>query len=366
MAREVGREPRNKEISPVPALSRRPLTSEQTPIAPLRKVGSKATAAGTDQATSPAIAPLRDGRSKLRSSHIETPSEHSTVHDFPTERGEGMDRNSDFEAGDSHSSDWRDDWENAAYPDWEGIVPGPDDEIEDIDDNNLVVDADESPRNGSGGDDPTGVIREKLIPALTADAADQSPPLDADAKPKDAPGPEEDPKKPHTDRPSMRPGDRRETSPLLEAAIRISKRRPGERQLLKERLAGFERLRGEEAKREAAQEIWTLAADIVARAVTAETHRTEIADALSTWAPGSDQAASSPDAIGEWHRDITQFIRELVKYVKDVPLELLAKIGEEMLLGMLFPGSHLIVPPTDLVEAIFTALTLWKMTEGDH
>jgi hypothetical protein len=152
---------------------------------------------------------------------------------------------------------------------------------------------------------------------------------------------------------------------LLDAARRISEDKPQERRLLRDRFAKFDTL-SEAGKQEAAQEILTVAADIVARAITEQSHRTEFLEALANWDVDLNRAAPSPDELSEWHRDITQVLKTLAKFGRDLTPEVIAKIGEEMLIEMLFPGVHLIIPPTDLVGAVFTAMALLKLARGEH
>ncbi|AVT40195.1 hypothetical protein C6W10_31325 [Plantactinospora sp. BB1] len=159
--------------------------------------------------------------------------------------------------------------------------------------------------------------------------------------------------------------DRTRTSSLLEVARRISEQKPQERQLLTDRLEAFGDLKDEQARREASQEIFTVAANIVGRAITEQSHQTELLNALANSNLDLNRTAPSPEDMDEWHRDITQTLKQLTK-ISDLPSEVLAKIGEEMVIEFLFPRAHVIIPPTDPVGAVFTAMTLLKMARGGH
>jgi hypothetical protein len=141
--------------------------------------------------------------------------------------------------------------------------------------------------------------------------------------------------------------------PLREAARDLVKDTP-EGRALKEKLEAFDKL-DDTAKEKAAREIRKDLADIIARAVTEVHQRTALLDALSNFRNDQTLAASEPSEIQEQH----PLAAQLLDIVEDV----LAELGEEMLIEALLPGAHVLLPPTDFVDSLFTAVTMLEIAE---
>lgn len=142
-----------------------------------------------------------------------------------------------------------------------------------------------------------------------------------------------------------------EELPLREAALNLVKDTP-EGRALGIKLETFDKL-DHTAKREATRAIREDLADIVARAVTEEHHRRELMDALASFRNDQTRAASEPSEVQEQH--------PLVAQVLDVAEDILVELGKEILLEALLPGAHILVPPTDFVDSVFTAAEMFEI-----
>jgi len=142
-----------------------------------------------------------------------------------------------------------------------------------------------------------------------------------------------------------------EELPLREAALDLVKGTP-EGRALDRKLESFDKL-GDAAKQKAARDIREDLADIIARAVTEEHHRRELMDALANFRNDRTRAASEPAEIQEQH--------PLVAQVLEVAEDILVELGKEMLLEALLPGAHIILPPTDFVDSVFTSVEMWEV-----
>jgi len=149
-------------------------------------------------------------------------------------------------------------------------------------------------------------------------------------------------------------GGRPDASPLLEAARDLVQNTP-EGHALEGKLEAFDKLE-DSAKERAAPGIHKDIADIVARAVTEAHHRTELLNALATFRNDQTLAASGPAEREVQH----PFVAELVDVVEGV----LAELGKEMLIEVVLPGAHVLLPPTDFVESLFTAVEMIEIA-GD-
>ncbi|MCX4390139.1 hypothetical protein OG777_24910 [Micromonospora peucetia] len=141
--------------------------------------------------------------------------------------------------------------------------------------------------------------------------------------------------------------------PLRQAARDLAKDSP-EGRSLKRRLEAFDDL-DDVAKKNSAQDIRKDIADIVARAVTEEHHRTEMLDALIAFRNQPGVAESDPAEIQDQH--------PLVAGLLDVAQDIITELGKEALIETLLPGAHLILPPNDFVESLFTAVELLEIAE---
>ncbi|MEH1101882.1 hypothetical protein [Micromonospora sp. CPCC 205561] len=141
--------------------------------------------------------------------------------------------------------------------------------------------------------------------------------------------------------------------PLRQAALDLVKDTP-EGRALRRKLEAFDEL-DETAKKKAARDIRGDIADIVARAVTEEHHRTQMMDALINYRNDSSAAAPDPAEIRDQH--------PLVAGALDIAQEILVELGKEALIEALLPGAHLLLPPDDFVESLFTAAEMIEIAE---
>jgi hypothetical protein len=147
-----------------------------------------------------------------------------------------------------------------------------------------------------------------------------------------------------------RPETARSRSLLLHAAARLLANNTPEGQTLKAKLDDFDNL-DDEAKKRAVPKIVEDLANIVARAITETNQRREFEEALLTW-KNPTLATCEPPARRE---------RILAK-LRDIAKEVLAELGKEMFFKAVF-GVPGLLPPNSFVEAVFSALTLWEITE---
>jgi hypothetical protein len=144
--------------------------------------------------------------------------------------------------------------------------------------------------------------------------------------------------------------------PLHEAARDLVKGTP-EGRALAEKLEAFDEL-DDTAKQKAASEIRKDIADIVARAVTEEHQRRELLYALTNFRADQTLAASEPSDRQEQHPFVAQLL--------DVAEDVLEELGKEMLVEAVLPGARLLLPPTDFVESIFTAVTMFEIAKEEE
>jgi hypothetical protein len=144
-----------------------------------------------------------------------------------------------------------------------------------------------------------------------------------------------------------------EELPLREAARALVKDTP-EGRGLEEKLEAFDRL-DESSKEKAAPEIRKDIADIIARTVTEEHQRTQTLEALANFRTDQTLTASEPAEIQERHPLVAQLL--------DVVEDVLAELGKEMLIEALLPGAHILLPPTDFIDSIFTAVEMFEIAE---
>lgn len=144
-----------------------------------------------------------------------------------------------------------------------------------------------------------------------------------------------------------------EELPLREAARDLVRDTP-EGRALEEKLEAFDKL-DDTAKKKTAPKIRKDIADIVARAVTEEHQRRELLDALASFRNDRTLAASEPSTRQEQHPLVAQLL--------DVVEDILAELGKEMLIEALLPGAHVLLPPTDFVDSVFTAVTTFEIAE---
>jgi hypothetical protein len=142
-----------------------------------------------------------------------------------------------------------------------------------------------------------------------------------------------------------------EVLPLREAARRLV-RDTREGRALEAKLDAFDTL-DDAARMKAAPGIRKDLADIVARAVTEEHQRRALLDALATVRNDPALAASGPAQRQEQHPVVPQLV--------DVVEDILAALGKEMLIEALLPGAHVLLPPSDFVDSLFTAVTLLEI-----
>jgi hypothetical protein len=197
------------------------------------------------------------------------------------------------------------------------------------------------------------------LPDETRRGSGDSPRSDDSWGSREAPGLEHD-------EPEGEPAkESREYGALINAALRSEY--ADERESLKEEITSFVALHPEHTEQldtrnwdrldkdvqAAASEIWTEAANVVARAVTELNQRREFLNALQNWTDPTREA-SAEDRKRQW-----QFWTAMKNLVSDVVIQL----AKEALIEMLFPGSHIVVPPSGLVDAIFTACTLLEIAD---
>ena len=144
-----------------------------------------------------------------------------------------------------------------------------------------------------------------------------------------------------------------EVLPLREAALVLVKDTP-EGRALAEKLDVFDTL-DDRAKKKAAPGIREDIADIVARAVTEEHQRRALLDALANFRDDQTLPALEPPERQEQH----PCIPDLLDVVQDV----LEALGKEALIEVLLPGAHILLPPTDFVDSVFTAATLLEIAD---
>jgi hypothetical protein len=109
------------------------------------------------------------------------------------------------------------------------------------------------------------------------------------------------------------------------------------------------------AKKKAALDIQEDLADIVARAVTEDNYRKAFLDALISFRNDQTLTDSEPAEIEQKH--------PLAAELLDVAQDILVELGKEMLIEAVLPGVHILLPPTDFVDSLFTAVELLEIVE---
>jgi hypothetical protein len=145
-----------------------------------------------------------------------------------------------------------------------------------------------------------------------------------------------------------------EALPLRDAALMLVKD-THEGRALADKLDAFDTL-DDRAKQKVAPGIRKDIADIVARAVTEEHQRSALLNALANFRNDHTLPASEPSQRQEQHPCIAE--------LHDVVQDMLEALGKELLIEVLVPGGHILLPPTDFVDSVFTALTMLEI--ADH
>jgi hypothetical protein len=174
-----------------------------------------------------------------------------------------------------------------------------------------------------------------------------------------------------------RPSEPAEKTPLREAAPRTAM--PAEHESLKRGIEDVGKLIDDsgpfadaDAKEAAARAIWKNAitrklwkdgADDIARTITAANQARAYRAGLYDWLDDRliDRTRSTPDEVRERRPLAAQFLDAMAELVKDLAGDVPMEVAKEMLIEMLFPGIHLVFPPTGLVDAILTACTLLEI-----
>jgi len=395
------------------------------PTASLAPDGTTGLGTGQPEMPPPLDAPSESGPVDV-SGRKSTMKSIEGLDDAPTDEGKDMDHTDvSREAGDFHSGGWANDPVDASYPHRAGVIPE-DDPDGDLDDR-LPSDVEDSPPevvSSENSDETTRIIVERLIPTFAADesaeylrklasgfthpdnpdastgtndgtepqsdplkpvsesseddttAAKGNPEADKDPSfdsvhPGDAPVPSNDQGMPSLDQPSIgRLRNRTET--LIGAALRIANTAEGKS--LAQNLAAFGKLhpghvdkldtrnwdRLDDDVKATASAIWEEAANVVARAVTERNLLLAYRDGLIEWRRDRNRKAASEDEVRKQHA--------IVAWVWDTMKELATHVLEEAVqaavIELLFPGAHLILPPTNLVAALFTAGGLEDLADG--
>ncbi|WP_030334633.1 hypothetical protein [Micromonospora parva] len=161
----------------------------------------------------------------------------------------------------------------------------------------------------------------------------------------------------------------REYGELINAALRS--KYADEQESLKEEITSFVALHPEHTEQldtrswdrldkdvqAAARDIWTEAANLVAKAVTELNQRREFLDALQNWTDPTREASA-----GDGNRQ-RQFWAAMKNLTQDLARDLAIQLAKEALIEMLFPGAHVVLPPSGLVDAILTACTVLEIAD---
>jgi hypothetical protein len=140
---------------------------------------------------------------------------------------------------------------------------------------------------------------------------------------------------------------------LHEAASELVRDTP-EGRALEQKLEAFGRL-DDTARKRAARDIQEDIANIVARAVTEEHQRTQMLNALANFRNDQTVAVSTPSEIQEQH--------PLVVRLLQIVEEVLEEVGKEMLIEAVLPGAHILIPPKDFVESVFTTVEMFEIAQ---
>jgi hypothetical protein len=142
----------------------------------------------------------------------------------------------------------------------------------------------------------------------------------------------------------------------LRAAALDLVRDTAEGRALNAKLDAFDTL-DDAAKKKDVQDIQEDLADIVARAVTEDNHRKAFLDALINFRNDQALTDSEPADIEQKH--------PLAAELLDVAQDILVELGKEMLIEAVLPGVHILLPPTDFVDSLFTAVEILEIAEED-
>jgi hypothetical protein len=135
---------------------------------------------------------------------------------------------------------------------------------------------------------------------------------------------------------------------LLTIAWRIVKEKPAG-DALRQKLEVFAEA-DDQSKTNLKPEMWMDLAHIVGQAATETNQRREFDDAVASWRIDPNLTVTPEPELRVRHR--------LILLLRDVA----AEVGRLMLIEALAPGSYVLLPPTDLAGAIFTALTLQQIS----
>jgi hypothetical protein len=169
----------------------------------------------------------------------------------------------------------------------------------------------------------------------------------------------------------MEAAERPEYGTLVNAAL--GSMHDHERESLKKKIASFVALHPEHTEqldtrnwdrldddtKGAASAIWNQAAAMVGRAVT-EQHLREYREDLLDWWHDPDRETASEEYARMQHPCLAR----VWDAMKELTRHLLEEAVQAAVIEMLFPGAHLIIPPTNLVAALFTAGDLEDLADG--
>jgi hypothetical protein len=129
----------------------------------------------------------------------------------------------------------------------------------------------------------------------------------------------------------------------------------------------FELSRDMGRKEEAAEGIWTRAATVVAREVTGERARRELRNGLELWIwHGLPQGAVPEERRAMVERFLNAAQGLVTATLNDLAADVLAELTRGALVERVVPGIRVALPPTGLVDAIFTACELLQPLAPAH
>ncbi|MBN1173643.1 MAG: hypothetical protein JXA67_15845 [Micromonosporaceae bacterium] len=168
-----------------------------------------------------------------------------------------------------------------------------------------------------------------------------------------------------TDRPAGDAADRdakaehrREVNQLVTAARGPA--HAAQRDAIKQRIRGLGRL-DTEARMTAAQDIRASAISMLDDVLQTQGRRDAYREAFSGWTNDPERGTiGDRQQLHQHHPLVARFLDAL----DDLLVDILVEVAKEMLFEMLLPGIHIIIPPTDFVGSVFTALTMMKIADG--
>ena len=170
----------------------------------------------------------------------------------------------------------------------------------------------------------------------------------------------------------MEAGESPEYGALVNAAL--GSMHDDERESLKTKITSFVALHPEHVEeldtrnwdrldddvKAAASAIWNEAAAIVGKAVTEQQHLREYQEDLRAWWRDPHRETASEEDVRMRH----PFLARVWDAMKELARHILEEAVQAAVIEMLFPGAHLIIPPTNLVAALFTAGDLGDIPDG--